>query len=252
MTEITRRNIFAAAGDVNTCDRTVKMLGPGYNCGMPAETPKEDEFDPAYVCAVYIRLEPNGTFTIRHAYDDAGDDPTQYDTKAIAILEDAKKAKSNDDWKDTSGDYKKRKEIGFDNFTFGSRQLIYFFVDNDPETLKFDERNGKATILRFSPYSGINYSAGPVMKENYAFYNLVAKDLSIQASKGTRAVVVQFWNTKADGTDIDAKENDPETHYVYSMNLHMLMSAGKRGGDANNRIVPVILDPDGGNVGSKP
>lgn len=276
MTDIDRRTVFGIAGaglalaacskaDSNAAGAaavngatagatgdSANFLGACLLHGVAANTPKSGTFDPAYICAVYIRLNGGGTFTIRHSYEPAGKDTTKHDEIAVTMLTAARAAASDTNWKGPANNIPKRKEIGFDNFTFGSRQLIYFFIDNDPGILRFDERNKDDTILRFSPYSGKNYAAGAVMKENHAFYNLKLKDLKIQGSKSQRAVVVEFWNTDKTGNEIKPDPADSKTHYVYSLNLHVLMNAGKRNGDANDRDVPVILDPDTGNVGNGP
>ena len=276
MTDIDRRTVFGIAGaglalaacskaDSNAAGAAAENasgnsaaeavdaeFGPGFQHGLPAATVKDGTFTPAYICAVYIQLNGDGTFTIRHGYEAAGSDTAKFDDIAVSILKAAQAAPSNDNWKGATGNAAKRREIGFDNFTFGSRQLIYFFINNDPRILKFDERNGKETILRFSPYSAKNYAAGPVMQKNYAFYNLKPVDLPIQGTKTKRAIVVQYWNTDENGNDIKPDPTDPKTHYIYSLNLHVLMNAGKRNGDANDRVLPVILDPDTGNIGNGP
>lgn len=228
------------------------MFGPGFRYGLPADFPKEGPFTPAFICAVYIELK-NDTFTIRHGYEPAGSDPAKFDEIAVSILEAAQRAPSNNDWKGPAGKPAERREIGFDHFTFASRQLVYFFIDNDPKILKFDERHGTATILRFSPYSGAKFDPTRLMKENHAFFNLKMKNLVVKGAKGQRAAVVEYWNTDEKGNEI--KKPDParpDTHYLYSLNLHVLMNAGKRNSDSDDRIVPVILDPDTGNVGSGP
>ena len=50
--------------------------------------------------------------------------------------------------------------------------------------------------------------------------------------------------------EIGVNERDPSTYYVYAMNIHLEMATSKRTAKLN--WVPIIIDPDTGNMGGPP
>ena len=68
---------------------------------------------------------------------------------------------------------------------------------------------------------------------------------------GKRAYLIDFWNTDENGNAITGViEGRPATYYVYAMNIHLEMATSKRTAKLN--WVPIIIDPDTGNMGGPP
>jgi hypothetical protein len=65
------------------------------------------------------------------------------------------------------------------------------------------------------------------------------------------AFALEYWNTNEMGRPIkDVVFDKPETHYLYSMNIHLEMLAPTA--DNTEKWIPIILDPDTGNMGGDP
>jgi hypothetical protein len=123
------------------------------------------------------------------------------------------------------------------------------FVDNDPQNIGFDDRFGPDNIIRFTQFRGSNPSL--IAKENNAFFNLRRLEFASPGPLRARiAYQLEFWNTNVDGEPIEATAACPTTHYIYSMNIHLKMAVKKRG--TETLWVPIILDPDTGNMGGLP
>ena len=198
---------------------------------MPAGAKSEEEFKPLWVCLVYIQFQNNKIYS-RHSYFD--------------------KAKTNisDEFKSMAGTEKKwinpfpnRDESNFDNFTFGSQQTIYFYIDNKKDGISFDEEN-KIQMTFFGPRKKTPQYKKEKDKNN-AFLN---PRIDNTTAPGMELLVIDNWFFGKNKRKIDPKKQN-EWEY-YSMNIHFLMATADGAGEYKN--VPMVIDPDGSNMGSQP
>jgi hypothetical protein len=139
-----------------------------------------------------------------------------------------------------------RPEENFNNFSMSSQQILVIFIDNDPAVVGFNETNGLDHIVRFTPYSGKNPN-GPQVQPNWAFSDLRPIKFKKPRLSHNKAYRIDFHNTDEGGKPINSNSNS-STWYVYSMNIHLRQVSGT----SSNIYIPVIVDPDTGNMGSRP
>ncbi len=228
----------------------VRMFGASYAFGQPA-TDSDPEtqgnvknFRPKHICAVYIRFEPNGTLTVKQAYV-AAPNPQPTNADIVAVAEPLLKAMSKASY--AGGGAQAFKE-NFEDFSFASQQVVVIYLDNKDDAVRFSSKD--SDIIRFVPISGTDPRTR--IRPNHAFFNRRA--VSIAPGGGTfgkRAYLIDFWNTDENGNAITGvNERDPSTYYVYAMNIHLEMATSKRTAQLN--WVPIIVDPDTGNMGGPP
>lgn len=212
--------------------------------------PLGDAFKPDYVCFIYFKFDDMKKTMIRQGYFATSEIPAGKSEKEYVefMLKEAEKAKTSKDWlKNPNGD--PRKEFNFNGFTFGHTARIYMLVDND--NVRFDDRKVDpgtpaekfANLVRFTEYrvdkDAADFRLIPA-NENYAFFAAHLTDLS-----GRKGLVMDNIYKTEDGRA--PSKDDPR---IYSMNFHLLWDALDKEG--NLTTVPIVIDPDGGNVGSKP
>lgn len=152
-----------------------------------------------------------------------------------------------------------RERNDFENFSFDRPTYVAFFVDNDESYVRFNWDNALSNlenrkhILRFTPFSGHKgypNETGHYKKRrtNKNFYEIESWALTNPKNLASAKVVsIKFFNRDESNLPIK-KPNpaDPRRWYIYSMNIHLQMAT------SNGKMVPVILDPDTGNMGSDP
>lgn len=180
-------------------------------------------FDPHYVCLAYIGFGPNG-IAARHAYF-----PIPSDLQAFAAAEFAAVA-STGDWATAPI----RKEANFENFTFGSQQLIVFHIDPEAAPARFDPAN----LVQFAEFSAL----GQVRARNNCFLNP-----EIRSWSEREVLVLENWYVDESGQPIA-----PPLELYYTMNVHLLMRSSLAGADQGMKELPLVLDPDTGNMGGQP
>lgn len=285
MTEINRRGLIGAAGasvalaacsqqsagsgkttKKNWQDMTkIELKGIFPSFGHPVTATKPDplqpdiSFDPEWICVVYMKMEANGEFTVRHGYEPyPGQYPNPQGERATVegLLQAA--ARGAGSWLHASGEWEKRREHNFDDFSQNSQQRIWFFVDNLPREMTFEDRNGDDFIIRFAPMSGVdpeNRLPANQNRQHYpnnAFFNIdVINDVTIPNLKGKTLISLDYWNTNLKGERVVVAPKAPiADHYLYAINIHLKLAMSKRAGP--NQWLPMIVDPDGGNMGSQP
>lgn len=205
--------------------------------GPEAEGASVKTFDPDYICVIYMRFDER-RLKVRTAYVRP---PKPF--QVASIVRPILLALRN------NGNVAAiRKEVNFENLTFGSPHLLVMYLDNDPDDIGFDDRFGEEYIVRFTPLRGSDPTK-PARK-NHAFYNLERIEFTNPAPLRSRfAYKLEFWNTNINGDFIVIDPNCPETHHIYSMNIHLKMAV-----EADQEVwwVPLILDPDTGNTGGDP
>lgn len=245
---------MAALGDLQHPDSRetglVRMFGPGHAFGQPAtdSEPETDgnvtSFRPQHICAVYVRFEPNGTLTVKQAHV-AISTPQPTDADIVRAAEPLLNAMSKAGY---DGNGAKKFKENFEDFGFASQHAVVIYLDNNDDTVRFSSKD--SDVIRFAPISGNDPKTR--IRPNHAFFNRRA--VSIAPGGGTfgkRAYLVDFWNTDENGNGITGViENDPATHYIYAMNIHLEMATSKRTAKLN--WVPIIVDPDTGNMGGQP
>jgi hypothetical protein len=231
-------------------------FGDVVTASEPTSQPAID-FNPTFVCAAYMRFD-GLQMKARHAYlPIAGGDP---DVLAKDLLEAI-----------GSNVYGGLQPVIRDNFVlfgFNSQQIVYLFVDNDINVIGFEPSAPLENIIRFTQFSGTLPTRPRRM--NFAFAGIRRVDFSqipggeMQWSRNCDAgYAVNFWNTDDNGQTITGVVRDnPLTHYLYSMNIHLRMLTGTLPpapggatpppGPGALNFVPVIVDPDTGNMGGTP
>jgi hypothetical protein len=288
MVSINRRNLIAGAGAglvLSACrgdtgsaesgDTTpLKMMAPCEDYGQlvgdtePSVIPKGSrKFAPGHVCCVYVKFEPAG-ISVRHAYVPVASGSAKEDWhKAGKAL--FRVIKSNE-YKDTGVI---RVEDNFNRFSFNSPQLLMFFIDNDPKYIDFDNTHpnpdGKRAedhIIRFTP-RGVKRPE-EVRQRNHAFLNLQPIDYAAvdttewPFSSNSKGYALEYWNIDDKGKDIDyVQAANEKTYYLYSMNIHLKVAplllatpvnVPKPSPTSADAFVPMVLDPDTGNMGGTP
>lgn len=227
-------------------------MASGQQWGMDPHGPNPlgASFEPEYVCIIYFKFDDPKKTMIRQGYFATSSIPTGMTEKTFAekMLKEASKAKTSKDWLDNpTGD--KRKEFNFNGFTFGHAARIYMLVDND--NVRFDDRKTDvgtpeeryANLVRFTEFrvdkDAADFRLIPA-DQNYSFYGATLTDLS-----GRKGLMMDnIYRTEDGGTP--SKDNPR----IYSMNFHLFWDAVDKEGKLTS--VPIVIDPDGGNVGSQP
>ena len=284
MIDINRRNVLSAAGAglaVAACspktDSAARQdMDVGDECKARApypqhgadphekvgtKFPNNTKFSPKYLCAVYIRFEASGQMIVRHGYFDLATITTDMSQERIAakLLKSAADAKSTEDWKSVQyGDI--RKEVNFENFSFGHPARLFLLIDND--YVKFDDRKDAdevyRNLLRFTQFrvdTGQEKRDGKFelvkANENYAFFD--ATLIEMEEFPNRKLLRLDNHYTDKNGKPIKAVPTNPVTHHRYSINFNLLWTTGDPSGKPPSvKVIPMVIDPDGGNMGSQP
>ncbi len=128
----------------------------------------------------------------------------------------------------------------FDPFTFGSPTRIYFFLDNTGDA-RFDPIN----LIQMTQF-GRKGKKDPKDINNSFFNPEIIKVDNIEI------LTIENWYTNNKNGKLITKykpgqETIPDAE-SFSMNIHFLL---KSGGSPTIEI-PMVIDPDGGNMGSQP
>lgn len=253
MTDIDRRSMIKMAGAglilAGNAPATCPTLGSESGASEPwgALVTKEGpdagatvtQFNPDYLCVLYVRFTENRTLKVRTAWVR----PTKPYQVAATVKPVLIAMRNN-------GHVPAIKAgENFENFTFGSQHLLVIYIDNDPKEIGFDDRFGEEYIIRFT--SRLASNPNKTARENYAFYNLKRVELDPNGPlQAEFAYQMEFWNTTNEGHEIEVTPGCPKTYYLYSMNIHLKMAVRTSAGVLS--WVPVILDPDTGNTGGDP
>lgn len=198
-------------------------------------------FDPQYVCALYIKYEKNGRPSIRHAYK-ALRPPKTNDVirqTAESVLKDLRDDEYHDDVIHVRRNFR--------GFTMNTQQVLVLLLDNDPAIIRLNDDEEMENLIRFTAFGGVPpYTE---RRKNFSFYNL--QRINIKGKfKCHNAYRVDFWNIDETGGLLAVDSNtSQEDHYNYSMNIHMLQAPYE---PDEVTAIPLILDPDTGNMGAEP
>ena len=220
--------------------------GPGFLYGDSVRRLRpnnpETAFNPQFVCAVYIKYERNGRPSIRHAYKALTEPKSDDEIRDIAeyILKDLR-----DDEYHSDIIHVRR---NFSGFTMNTQQIIVLFLDNDPAIIRMNDDDQLEYMIRFSPYSGVPpYTE---RRKNFAFYNLHRIKMTKDEFECNTAYRLDFFNTDETGTLLEIGADTLEKdRFLYSMNIHLLQAPYEPN---DVTAIPIILDPDTGNMGAEP
>ena len=256
---VSRRNFVALAGagvalgacsDKGTSSSTtakkddLKFLGGGDSWGelsdkkgakhFPQVGNDKVDFTPLHLCLVYLRLDA-GSLTAEHAYYKIAaskGDPAGFARSTLSKFK-------SDGW--PVGVIRSSKD--FEEFKFGSQQILYFYIDNGPNVV-FDP-NYLITFTKYGAKEGRpkwdNNKNPPVetkpkqMDPNNAFFNC--------AEVLPNMLTLENWFTTKNGK----KFQDGDKPEEYSMNIHLKIKT------PSGKFIPLVIDPDTGNgAGNEP
>jgi len=198
-------------------------------------------FSPRFLCVQYLRFEGNQLTCMRGYVPYTNVVSADIVSATEAVIRDLKANSSGSFVPDHNGT-KIHKNMDF--IGFGSQQVFAIFLDNPENYVEF-EKDVPEFRVKFTSLSGRGQGATQVlMRKNNAFVNL--NERKIAGYDGERVLYLEYWNTDENGKIISPSAGNPATHYRYSMNIQLKMSVG------GGKSVPLILDPDTGNMGGTP
>lgn len=237
---------------VGYCDeagQSVLHLAPEVSGGVAKCVPK-------YICVVYIKFDSDLKLKVRRAYVGplSSTNPSPNPTAVENIASDVLKLLAE------TGTYSGKYWSDLDPIHLGNQAILVMYIDNRPDRIKFvynendtntaNQNTSFGNTIRFVKYrsKGMNSPA----RDNHAFFNIMKMQIETTGTllESKVAFRLDYWNTNEMGRPIKADQGKPETHYIYSMNIHLEMLAPMA--DDTQKWIPIILDPDTGNMGGDP
>ncbi|HEX8621465.1 MAG TPA: hypothetical protein VF718_05790 [Allosphingosinicella sp.] len=226
--------------------------GPADAHGHPVHSfkepkPKNAQFKPEFLCVVYLRFEANQLLTARYGYVKETDllNPEKVVTAANSALH---ALHGNN----TAAFHQGKIYYDLDFISAGCQLIMILFLNNDPDYVKFEHINGPDYIVRFSKLSAVqpDNPTFPV-QENNAFFNLMK--LTISGLTGQEAYRIDYWDTElVKGEVSDPAPEETGKYRRYSMNIHLRMAIATPDLKRSTHWVPLVIDPDTGNMGGDP
>lgn len=269
MTDIDRRTLLGAAGAAGAgmmlagcdgrsskkkCEETTDLAGLCASHGKSVDQARPDkaqdsDFKPQYLSVAYLRFDSLGRLIARTAhlalpqYDDA-----YVNAQTTKLLEEM-----------VTGVYTLPVLFAannFVNFHYSKQTIVVVFLDNDPNYIRFNsdpslsEQQNLKYVIRFSQFSGQPpYSA---RRPNHSYFGIRKLDLVSTLLTGKTAYRLNFWSRDKDNITLNVPKTDKRRWHIYSMNIHLLMKAALATAGQAETWVPIIVDPDTGNMGSNP
>lgn len=231
---------------------TGALPGPGRAHGHAVHSVKEPnpkvnaQFDPGFLCVVYLRFEANQLLTTRYGYvEETGLlDPAKVEATAMWAL-----AALRAD--DASRFHQQTIYYDLEFISLGQQLILILFVDNNPDQVKFEHINGLDYVVRFSELSAVqpDHPTHPIQMNN-AFFNLMT--FAVTGLTGKEACRIDYWDTNADGEVSDPAPGQTDKYRRYSMNIHLRMAIATSTLEPSGRWIPLVIDPDTGNMGGGP
>jgi len=230
---------------------TAVVPGPVESHGYPVypmkePLPKRTNFNPAFLCVVYMKFETNHVLTARYGYLAAaglGDEATVKNTAVWAL-----EALSQNN---ASIFHEGRIYRDLEFISVGQQLVMVLFLDNDPTFIKFEDSKDLDYVVRFSKLSGsLPANPSPSIEKNNAFFNLMK--FPVTGLVGKEACRLDYWDTDANGDLSDPTPSQTAKHRRYSMNIHFRMAIATLTLQPSGRWIPLVLDPDTGNMGGGP
>jgi hypothetical protein len=200
---------------------------PGINTGTDGRRyphgASADGFEPQYLCLAWVSFASAG-LAARHAYFPMPSDPEDFAAAQFSAIS------ATGQW--TAAPI--RQDVNFVNFTFGSQQLIVLHVDPAGIPARFDPVN----LIQFAQFG----ADGEAKARNNSFLNA-----AIRSGAGKEMLVLENWYVDDEGRPIE-----PPLQLYYTMNIHLLTPCLLTGANGEARELPLVLDPDTGNMGAEP
>jgi hypothetical protein len=237
-------------GPFKQADVPVDDMSPsGYcaNHGDPPNTPKS--FTPEEMCVVYIKFDGGPAPSVTQGYIDnlIHTDDTYLQGLANEALKELAGIGTH-----SVSFYLKR--YNFNLFSFRCPTKVVIFVDNPDTKIRFcEEPQGAASeyVIRFTAFTGRSSDPhAPSFRPTRFNQNFYGVDrITINGLAGPAAYWFNFLNRKnATTTQIQhVNYNNYQTWWSYSMNIHLLAKSPD-----DSTWIPLVLDPDTGNMGSNP
>lgn len=207
----------------------------------PTAPNNSSDFKPDYFAVLYMKFGEQPHLTARHAYFKAAapKDASKDDVGcAINLL---KRFTGNPVSGQNCG-IQGNVRVDFVGFDFGKKMRIYAFVDNS--NIAFNA----ITPISFTPFGAFD-KPGKIGKatktKNKSFYN--ARVITFPNAGSQMGLRVD--NHLKDGNGDDPKPSDKVYH---SINFNLLACKGMVAScdfDDSKRVIPIVVDPDGGNMG---
>lgn len=218
-----------------------------FGTGIPHEVPnipvvngrrhpkgaRPTDYKPQYACLVYLKFSDNKLYSNYGHFM-----KSTFALSGKSIKDQFDNISSGNNWLDAE-----RQGNNFDEFSFGRQHDIYFFLDNGNDIV-FDPEN----LIQFTQYGikrDVNGSK-PLKYENNSFLNA---EILTNIYPGKNVLHLENWYTDKVGKKCEAKYDEEKTHHLYSFNIHLLMAVGAI---TATKTIPIVIDPDGGNMGSQP
>ncbi len=143
---------------------------------------------------------------------------------------------------------------------FIGQRIVAIYLNNDINDIRFSykrnstiqqEQESYAHTVRFTQYSGEDPSK--IIRKNHAFFNIRKLPLGTVADpmKSNEVFLLDYWNTNEIGNHIEVTSGEQDTEYIYSMNIKLEMAAPPPA-SGPQLWIPIIVDPDTGNMGAEP
>lgn len=216
--------------------------------------PPPGGFDPKYLCIVYVKFT-GSNMVVRHGYiasSPKSDAETlaQSEARQMADAETLLSVAAQEGWAASRVGHP-RKEVNFERFDFGQQMRLFFYIDNDGIAFDGRKKDGAyANLLRFVKYNKSNEMDAykpKAVDPNHAFFGATLVPLKVNG-KERQALRLDNWYCGPNGKPVDPR--DPSTHQFFAMDLNLLWTGAVAG--TNRKSIPIIIDPDGGNMGSQP
>jgi len=265
MSGIDRRTLLGAAGAglvlagcnpksgkhktemVGTC----RLHGQSVRDKMPYVLGNTKSFVPDRLCIVYLKFA-SGRMKVRRTYLDI----TSSTNIPAALLTELKRISP---W-GAPDSIKDRNDLH--PIKLSGQRIVAIYLDNNRNDIRFSYKRGGtiqqedesyAHTIRFTQYSGED--PDNIIRKNHAFFNVRKILLSgvTGPMQSPEVFLLDYWNTNEIGNKIEVVSGEQDTEYVYSMNIKLEMAAPVPGSSTSPQLwIPVIVDPDTGNMGAEP
>ncbi|HEU0098877.1 MAG TPA: hypothetical protein VFQ67_08905 [Allosphingosinicella sp.] len=230
---------------------TCQLHGQSVRDKMPYVLGDTKSFAPDRLCIVYLKFA-SGRMKVRRTYLDINAS-TNLQAVIHAELQRISPWGAPDSVKDRDD---------LHPIKLSGQRIVAIYLDNDRNDIRFSYKRGStlaqeeesyAHTIRFTQFSGEDPDA--VTRKNHAFFNVRKMLLSgvTAPMRSPEVFLLDYWNTNEIGNKIEVVSGDPDTEYLYSMNIKLEMAAPMPASSTSpQRWIPIILDPDTGNMGAEP
>ncbi|MEA3038778.1 MAG: hypothetical protein QOE79_1291 [Sphingomonadales bacterium] len=210
-------------------------------------------FTPDYICIVYMKFSSDMSMKVRRVYIGPLNrvlTPSEVESAASDVL--AKLASGQS--------YNKNDKEDIEPLHMGSQQILVIYLDHDENKVRFkynpsdyndpNHNSSYDLTIRFVKYSA---NGSDQRHDNHSFFNIMKMAITTHGTplKSGTAFRLDNWNTDEMGHQISGVDStNSSTYYLHSMNIHFEVASPVSSGP--QKWVPLIIDPDTGNMGMQP